>query len=250
MQRLINFITRIFANIAKGINIDAYVIAALGIFLAVAGIVGSEIDWIERLQMPVIIAALAYLVLRSTAPQEAQIDIDKVLGNRRHLNATPFGQFINGRRELCMFAPTGSTVFGDTLPFKEGILDRGGKITVILLDPNDTRYHALAQHQLDYSGAEVEQDMRRTIRALDILKQHGNVQYGFIAFNPGFSLTIVDPDKSTGELVVEFHGYRNNHTGERMHIKIKRTESQVWFEYWLNQYKAIQAAAFSQADRA
>jgi hypothetical protein len=244
MQRLINFSTRIFANIAKGINIDAYVIATLGIILAIAGIVGDAIPLVERLQMPVIIAALAYLVLRSTTPQETQINIDKLLGNRRQLNAIPFGQFIHGRRELCMFAPTGSTVFGDTLPFKEGILDRGGSVTVILLDPNDTRFHALAQHQLDYGGAEVEQDMRRTIRALDILKQHGKVQYGFIPFNPGFSLTIVDPDKATGELVVEFHGYRNNHTGERMHIKIKRAESKVWFDYWVGQYRAIQAAAF------
>ena len=238
LHRLNNFLRRVLKDIFRGRNLDAYVVVFFGIVLIGADLVGN----VEQgMQLTLIIAALTILVLRVTAPETGTVDLDDVLKDRQAFG--PFKDFISGRRKLWMWAPSAVNIFNDASSIKAEILDRGGEICVLLLDPAADAITPHVQAQLDSTGDELLGDIRRTARTLEQLKDAGKVTYGFLPFSPGFSLTIVDPDKPGGKLLVEYHGFRNEFTGNRMHIVIERAQSEYWFNYWVSQFEEMSKVA-------
>ncbi|MCA9903694.1 MAG: hypothetical protein KC547_07545 [Anaerolineae bacterium] len=240
MHKLTIFARRVLNDVSQGRNLESYVVAALGIALLAAGVLGS-VD--QSVQMALIIAALTVLVLRSTAPETGIFALDDVLKDRQAFGS--FKDFIGDGRTLWMFAPSAVNIFNDASPVKSAILDRGGEVCVILLDPKAETVISYVQGQLDSAGQELASDIRRTVRSLDQLQKSGKVTYGFLPFSPGFSLTIIDPDKPGGRLIVEYHGFRNEFTGNRMHIEITRAQSEYWFDYWVNQFVEMRKVAFA-----
>jgi hypothetical protein len=44
-------------------------------------------------------------------------------------------------------------------------------------------------------------------------------------------------------VIVEFHGFHNQVTNTRMHIELRRADSEQWYAYWLEQFERIWQAA-------
>jgi hypothetical protein len=71
----------------------------------------------------------------------------------------------------------------------------------------------------------------------------GRFEHRFAAYNPGFSLVAIDPQAKHGVVIVEFHGFHNESTGSRMHLELRRQDSQHWFDYWADQFDHIWRSA-------
>ena len=82
---------RILGDIVRFRNIEAYVIAAVGVALVVFDLIG-DVD--QGLQLTVITAALALLVFRTTRPGERPPDLEEVLQDRQSYGT--FREFIHG----------------------------------------------------------------------------------------------------------------------------------------------------------
>lgn len=243
MRSLRRSLRRIGNDLITFRNVEAYVVTLVGIALLVVDIVGDvETD----VQLTVIIAALVVLVFRSTAPTTQKTGLDDVLRNRNSYR--PFREFIRGGRTLWVCAPSAINILRDPACIKEEILDRGGQVTVLLQDPNQATVIQNLQNQLDIAAVDLKSDIMVASEVLRKLKSRAdgtdyNLRYGTLPYSPGFSLTIVDAERATGRLIVEFFGYHNEFIGNRMHIEITRQDSEYWFEYWVDQYQEMAAAA-------
>ena len=61
--------------------------------------------------------------------------------------------------------------------------------------------------------------------------------------DPDFSLVLIDPDRNTGQIIVELYGFHNESTRSRMHIVIDKKTSERWFTYWYSQFEYMWADA-------
>lgn len=243
MRSLRRTLRRIGSDLLGFRNVEAYVVTLIGIALIVIDILG---DVTTDVQLTVIIAALVVLVFRSTAPTTQKTGLDEVLGNRN--NFGPFREFIRGGRTLWVYAPSAINILRDPSSIKEEILDRGGQLTVLLQNPNESTVIQNLENQLDIAAVDLKSDIQVSVEVLRKLKaRHNNadyhIDYGFLTYSPGFSLTIVDAQRSTGRLVVEFFGFQNEFIGNRMHLEITRQQSEYWFEYWVDQFQEMASTA-------
>jgi hypothetical protein len=231
---IVRGLRRVFADILAGKNIEAYVVAAIAIALAVLGVLDNAVsdDW----KLTAILAALALLVFNTTRTDNKVIDLDAVLQDRQSFGA--FQDVIKGKRVLWIYGPSAINVLRDSAHIKREILDRGGEVRIIIQDmQSEAGMHILAQ-QIDQT-----MDLKNSIvMSHDLLKRMkgwGKVELRVLSYSPGFSLVVVDPDARDGKAIVEFFGYRNELITERMHIEITRQQSQHWFEYWADQFQKM-----------
>ena len=243
MRSLRRTLRRIGTDLLSFKNVEAYVVTLIGVALIVIDILG---DVPANVQLTVIIAALVVLVFRSTAPLTQKTGLDDVLGNRNGFR--PFREFIRGGRTLWVYAPSAINIVRDPSPIKEEVLDRGGSLVVLLQNPAETTVIENLQNQLDIAAVDLRSDIQVSVEVLRKLKSRHdnagyNIRYGFLTYSPGFSLTIVDAERATGRLVVEFFGFQNEFIGSRMHIEITRQQSEYWFEYWVDQFQEMTKAA-------
>lgn len=246
MLSLRRSLRRIRRDLSAFQNIDAYVVTAIGIVLLVIDVLGDvPID----VQLTVIVAALVVLVFRSTAPPTRPSDVNDVLRDRSQFGA--YREFIRGGRTLWIYAPSAINVLRDPAPIKEEILDRGGQLWVLLQNPHERYVVENLVRQLDIASGALQNDIFTSLDILRKLTQRRdaagyNIEYGFVSYSPGFSLTIVDAERATGRLVVEFFGYHNEFIKDRMHVEITRQQSEYWFEYWVGQFRAMADAATTE----
>lgn len=224
---------RIFNDILKFRNIEAYVIALVGFALVVLDVIG-EVD--QGLQMTVITAALALLVFRTTRPQQQIADLDEILKDRQSYGT--FREFIQGGKVLWVYGPTNVNVLRDSSDIKREVLDKGGQVRIILQDPENEASMGILRQQLDPSN-NLDHDLKGSLFTIQKMLKWGGVDYRLAPYSPGFSLAVIDPDGRDGRLVVEFFGFHNEFIRDRMHIVIERRQSQYWFEYWAKQFEAI-----------
>lgn len=225
---------RILKDITEGRNLEAYVVSGIGVVLLFLDIIGNDFVTTD-VKLTVMIAALVVLVFRSTKPEETEIDLDTVLLDRQSYG--PFREFITDARELFIFGPSAINVLRD--PSWMDILERGGKVKVIIQNPNETHTMNQLKQQLDQIF-NLENDIKQSVDILRrIRRMHEKLEFRFIDYNPGFSMTVVDPDGRNGHLVIEFFGYQNPNIKSRMHINIARTQTAFWFEYWEAQFRTM-----------
>lgn len=193
----------------------------------------------DSVKFAAILAALALLLFKSTAPEDKTVDLDSVLRDRQSF--TPFHEFIEGAKVLWIYGPSAVNVLRHADEIKRTVLDRGGSVRVLLQDPEATDGLNILINQLDKIH-DLRDDIKTSLRTLEAISQWrtaGTVEYGVLPYSPGFSLIIVDPDGRDGRLVIEFYGYENDMISQRMHIPIRREQSQYWFEYWDQQYRLM-----------
>lgn len=234
-------IKRIFSDILAGKNIEAYVVSAIAVILAIMGVVDNAIpdDW----KIAAILAALALLVFNSTRPEKSAVDLDSVLQDRQSFGA--FQEVIKGKRVLWVYGPSAINILRDNAHIKREILDRGGEVHILIQDLGSEEGMNTLSQQIDKTI-----DLTNSIRmSIDILKHMkrwgGKFDFKLLPYAPGFSLVVVDPDERDGKVIVEFFGFNNELITERMHIEITRQQSQYWFEYWAKQFEIMWETAYA-----
>jgi hypothetical protein len=242
MDSIRRTLMRIKADILALRNLDAYIVAALAIVLAILGIV--EVGVSTDAKLAVILAALGLLVFNLTVPAQKQLDLDEVLQNRSAY--TPFPERIKGARTLWIYAASAVNILSDEnlQAIREEILNRpDGQLRVIIQDPAETESMRLLIKQLDESVDypvqhmnSAVQDTQARFERIQKWKCPGKFEFGFLSYNPGFSLVVIDPTENQGAVIPEFYGFHNEHTGSRMHIEITRKLSQQWYDYWVSQF--------------
>lgn len=236
MQGITRAFSRIFKDISEGRHLESYAVTAVALILAVAGLLDNAVP--DSMKLAVILAALALLVFQSTTPKEKNVDLDSVLQDRQSFS--PFRDFIRGGQELWVYGPSVGNVVRNDPDIKREILDRGGRVRILMQNPDAPIMGYLPDQYNEIHP--LKEDIQTTLRTLDNLAKRVNVgtlEYGMIDYNPGFSLVVVDPDGANGRLVVEFHGYATDAIVDRMHIVITRQQSQHWFEYWARQFEGM-----------
>lgn len=237
MRSLWNNLSRIVNDVVAGKYLETYAVAASAFIFAILVLLGNDLP--INLQNAVILSGLALLVYKSIERKDdARVDLDQVLHDRQSF--TPFREFIKGGRELWVYGPSAVNVLTNAPDIEKEILERGGSLKVVLQDYTVRHSLDILRQQLDRMSTLLEQDIQRSLAVLNGMKgQNWRVDYRLLAFSPGFSLVIVDPDGRDGRLVVEFFGFNNDRISERMHIVIHRRQSQYWFEYWAKQFDQI-----------
>lgn len=228
---------RIFDDLRNLRNLEIYVVAGVGVALIVLDVVGTtEIES----YLSVMTAALVVLLLRTTTPPKQEVDLDSVLLDRQSFS--PLSEFIRDGREVWIYGPSAVNVLRQSPDLKHEILDKGGKVRVLLQDPRASDSVAILRQQLDPNN-NLELDITGSLFTLEKMQAWGSIEYRLLGYSPGFSLIVVDPDGKDGRLTVEFFGYRNELITDRMHLRIERRSSQYWFEYWAKQYAVMWESA-------
>jgi hypothetical protein len=248
MEAIERMLGRIYQDIVRGKNIEAYGVSGLAIVLAVLGVIGEVVS--QEILLAAMLAALSLLVFHLTVPSEGKTNIDDILRDRSDFKS-PFRELLYHVEKLYVYAPSASSLFNGDYPahMRSEILEKGGEIQVVLQDPKEEAALTIIEKQLDetteYSVEDMRPSLKNTIERLERMIQWkvGKIEYRLLPFSPGFSLVAIDPHKSSGMLIIEFHGFQNKGVTQRMHIEIKKEESPYWFEYWIKQFESMWQAA-------
>ncbi len=233
---MIRLFQRISNDIFAGKNIEAYVVTIIALLVAILSVIEDVVPL--DLQMAAILAALALLVFKSTAPETAQVDLDVILRDRQSYG--PFREFIKDATVFWVYGPSAVNVLANMPDIKREILQRGGKLRVLLQDPKETESVRILHSQLDDMSYLLQDDIQRSITILKTLKQRSkNVEYRFLPYNPGYSIVVADPNGRDGRLIIEFFGFESQSINDRMHIEIHRNQTHYWFEFWASQYESM-----------
>jgi len=238
-------------------NIEAYVAAGIAIVFAVLSVFGDVVP--DNLRWAALFAGIALLVYRLTLPDRPGGGAE-LLQDRTGFDDRPFTTLLNHAREVRIFAPSAVNLLNprtcDALRTK--ILNRAdGAVRVVVLDPDQREALRLAGKQLDDSVdfpiQRLEPSLSTTLEQLRTMRTWavpGDLEYRLFGYNPGFSLVAIDPGERHGVIIVEFHGFHNESTNARMHIELRRSDSEHWYTYWANQFDRIwQAATAPPAER-
>lgn len=234
---MLRTLRRIGTDILSGRNIESYALSIVALVIAVLSFIEDALS--IEVQLAVILAALALLVFRTTAPEKPQVDLDNVLRDRQSYG--PLRDFVRGGSEMCIYGPSAVNLLTSAGVLEREILDRGGKLRVLIQDPSEAASINMLYRQLDEMSTMLTDDIQRASAILENLKERRNydLEYRLLPYSPGFSIVIIDPDGRDGRLVIEFFGYSNRSIEDRMHIEIQRRQSNYWFEYWASQFERM-----------
>jgi hypothetical protein len=245
---------RIGRDLRRRRHLDAYVVAAVALVLAVLSLVGDVVG--EGLRWAAVLAALSLLVYRITLP-DAVGNLDAVLQDRSAFEDTTFASRLKPASVVWVFAPSAANLLTASAvdDLRRTVLVRpDGLVRVVVLDPAATAAVELAARQLDDTIdypvqvlAEALATMEARLRSIAQWSTAGRFEHRYAAFNPGFSLVAIDPHAKHGVVIVEFHGFHNESTGSRMHIELRRRGSEHWFDYWADQFEHIWRSARAPA---
>lgn len=242
---------RIFNDLKNREYIDAYSIAFVAFGLAILSLVPDLVP--DSLKWAAVLGGVGTLVLRITIPDTQAGTADELLNDRFAFDKTPLSERLEGASVVWIFAPTAINLLSahNCELMRSKVLSKSdGTIRVVVLNPANSSAIELAIRQMDDSLDYPVQDFRdslaateRQLRAMSSWKVAGNFNYGFLDYNPGFSLVAVDPETRNGRIIVEFHGFHNEATSSRMHIELSRQQSERWYTYWLEQFNQIWKSA-------
>jgi hypothetical protein len=242
---------RIVRDIKNRRQLEAYVVAAVALTLAILSIVEAAVP--ENLKWAALLVGVGLLVYQVTLPTGAGARAEDILFDRSSFDAEPLSERVRGAREVWIFAPSAINVLShrncEALR-KDVLADPRGVVRVVVLDPANETAVQLAIRQLDdsldYPVQDFRQSLGATVRQLALMSAWpvaGTVDYRFLDHNPGFSLVAIDPTRPKGLVIVEMHGFHNDATHSRMHIELRRSDSDRWYDYWLDQFGHIWASA-------
>jgi hypothetical protein len=230
-------------------NVEAYAVAGLTFLFAMLSIIGDVLP--EDLRWAALFAGVGLLVYRMTLPSEAAAA--QPLLDRASFDDVPFISRLDRAREVWVFAPSAVNLLNPRTchALRATVLARSdGVVRVVLLDPDQPDAVRLASRQLDdavdYPIQQLRPALLTTLDQLRIMRSWpvaGSLAYRLLAFNPGFSLVVIDPGERHGKIIVEFHGFHNESTMSRMHIELSRAQNRHWYAYWIDQFDHIWQAA-------
>lgn len=236
---------RIFKDLRQRRNLEIYLYVLVALPLFAVGLVADLIP--INIQLSVIIAALTLLVFNISVPKQEQGNLDDYLNDRDAF--PPLKERLKNAQTLEIFAPSAVNILnGDNLHvmLETVLAHRSGVLRVVILDINSADGVSVAKRQLDdavdIQVQELHQallDTRKQFANIERNRKEGTFEYGFLDYNPGFSMVVIDGDKSSGVIILEIQGFKNISTRKRMNIEIRRATSETWYNYWLGQMREI-----------
>lgn len=226
-------------------NIEKYLVAGFAIVFAVLGLFGDIIP--DDYKVSVGLAALGLLVF-STSQRERDKPIERLLNRRKDLPALT--ESIKNTTELWIYAPSATNFLEDAnlSLIEEHILsNKKGHFRVIIQNPDEHEAVNILIKHLDegitrQNNQPMPEAIAKTKLRLEKLgkrEHHGKLSYGFLNYGLGFSLVVFNPNRHDGYIILEIHGFQNEYTHDRMHLRIERQESEIWFDYWIKQMDFI-----------
>ncbi len=224
---------RVVTDLRNGRHREAYTIFALGLILTLLGLLGVVS---QAVLLSGVLIAVTFLVFQTTIQLEGGAGIlELVLKSRDSLGV--FSTLLPDGGELWVYGPTAANVLVNAADIKTKVLSKGGRVRVIVQDPSsDAACHT--KTQLD-DTLDFDHTLNSSIVTLRRMCAWGDCEYRLLPFNPGFSLVVIDPTRPDGFLILELHGFRDDTITERMHIRISRTESLRWFDYWTGRFNMM-----------
>lgn len=225
-------------------NIDAYAVVLLVFVFAVLSVTGDILP--SNARWAALFVGLGVLVFRITLPDYLESSVDEVLNDRSAFEDKPFSARLRGAQEIWVFAPSAINLLTpqNCETIRTTILaNPDGAVRVVVLDPAAESAVQLATRQLDdsldFPSQLFRSSLEATVRQLQRMaawRERGSFEYRLADYSPGFSLVAIDPGGRSGVVIVEFHGFHNQVTNNRMHIELTRAISDQWYTYWLGQF--------------
>lgn len=233
----------------------------LSFLLIVVGVVLFLIDLFivvdQSFVLQLIVAALLLIIFRDTKPQvepvihvaapEVKItpDIAEVLRDRKKYSAYPefLGSFAQGVHSLWIYGASAVVVNANEMTIRKAVLEKSGSLRVMFQDILQQPYvDEVLKRQLDeqegnFLGADIERTRASLLKLQRDFPQ--TVEFDVLPYSPGFSMTVVNHDRFDGLVIVELFGFNLASRHDRMHILIRRVESEEWFTYWVRQYQKM-----------
>jgi len=241
------FFRRILEDIKNRRNIEVYVLSFAAFAVALVSVFADAALTAlgDNIVNSIILATLGLLVLNISTPKESRSTLDDYLDDRSNLGS--FEERIRGARKLYIYAPSAANILhGDNAEaIRNEILSRhDGELRVVIQNPNKPDAVEILVDQLDrsveFQVQNLPEEIQRTIRQFKLIdgwSTPGQTDLRFLDYGPGFSMVMIDPDRNSGQVIVEVHGYQNESTRSRMHVVIHRRDSERWFTYWYAQFE-------------
>lgn len=228
---------RTLEDLRHGRHREAYALFLIGVALAVLGLIGVADDTVL---LSAILLALSFLVFHTAAEVSGQrMELDEVLRSREDFG--PFSKLLQGTRDLRIYGPTAVNILVNSADIRRFVLEKGGKVRVIVQD-QDPRVLANAAAQLD-DNLDLSSTLSNSLAILARLSAEPGFAYRTLRASTGFSLVVVNAEDPGGYVIFESHGFKDDNIADRMHIVISRRESPRWFSYWVARYDAMWSAA-------
>lgn len=231
---------RIKSDIRHGRHLEAYTIFVLGLILTPLGLFGIAP---EEMLLSAVLLSLTFLVFKTTV-SSAESSLESLVTSRETFGSVT--DLLKDAAQLWVYAPTAVNLLLHSADIRRHILDRGGQVRAVVQEPSSAA-STMARAQLD-ENIDFDRTLEASISTLRKMRSWGDCNFRLLPFTTGFSLTIVDPSKPTGFLIVELHGFRDENIADRMHILIRRSTSLQWFEYWVGRFHQIWEAAHQPSD--
>jgi hypothetical protein len=155
----------------------------------------------------------------------------------------PFEEVIASAQEVCMVGASLVNFLGlHEDHFKNIIMQHGAMIRIVILDEDSAVIESAAQC-LDTESGEIREEIARAERiirsiAIECKTSRGSIELRKMAAFPNYGMTIVDPAKPVGEVMIEFNGYKEE-TSFRPHVQFSKESDPVWFEHYRKEFERL-----------
>ncbi|GAA2864064.1 hypothetical protein GCM10010517_23220 [Streptosporangium fragile] len=232
-------------------HIDAYALTVVVFAFAFLSIFSDELN--DNLRWAVLLSGVGLLIYRITLPADPPQTPSQLLHDRSVYDTAPLASTFADVRDVRIFAPSAVNLLSAQTCelMRNTVLAReGGAVRIVVLDFKEKEAVRQASRQLDDS---IEFPVQRLPAALDSVMERlrlmngwktvGRFDYRLLAYSPGFSLVLFDPETPKGRIIVEVHGFHNPSTSARMHLELTRGRDERWYTYWVDQFEHIWEAA-------
>lgn len=252
----VDWLRRIVNDLKARQNIDAYVLTIVIFVFAFLSVFSDVLS--DDLRWAVLLSGVGLLLYRITLPEPAVAPSAELLQDRTVFENRPLSEVFANARDVRVFAPSAVNLLSahtcDVL--RRTVLARkGGSVRVVVLDPAEKEAVRLAARQLDeyleFPVQRLPAALENTLERLELMSRWqttGVFAYRLLAYNPGFSLVLIDPGTAHGRVIVEIHAFHNASTPSRMHLELTRATNERWYTYWIAQFDHIWDAARPAAD--
>lgn len=116
----------------------------------------------------------------------------------------------------------------------------GCKLRFLLLNPNSAAVSVVAG--VTEEGAQLRQDIERTVASLHRLLAHTNVELRFTPVPSPFGLVVADAEGSARRVEVELYAY-DVVAADRPHFTLTPERDGPWYEFFLTQFERLWKSA-------
>ncbi|POX55097.1 hypothetical protein C3489_12355 [Streptomyces sp. Ru71] len=241
-RRLRRAVTSIVADVRQQRNIEAYTVFLVG--LAVAALSLADAVALHYQLAALLLGVNVLLFSSRRTGGDRGPSLDRVLRGREAFQ--PFGSLLPGVEDLWIYGPTAAHVLLHNADIRRLVLAKGGSVRCVVLAQDEAAI-AGATLQLDDS-VDLGSALAHSVEILRRLaREQPRFDFRRLAFNPGFSLLIVNAHRPDAYAIVEFHGFQDDNIADRMHLRISGHESPRWLDYWVGRYDALWKAAHPDA---